>query len=197
MPADGRDLSILVIGENVDRAAVLEQGLAEAGYARVMVIHSATDLLQHIQALDPEVVVIGLASPDRDTLDGIFLVARAVHRPIAMFVDRSDAASITAAVDAGVSAYVVDGLRKERVKAIVDMAVSRFHAFERLRRERDAARTALGERKIIDRAKGLLMERKGMTEQAAYAAMRQAAMRRNRRLADVAQSVITACELEM
>lgn len=197
MPGDGRDLNILVIDENADRARVLEQGLVEAGYARVMVIHAMTNLLQRVQALAPDVVIIDLASPDRDTLESMFQMSREVRRPIAMFVDRSDSEAISAAIEAGVSAYVVDGLRKERVKPIVQMAVSRFNAFDRLRRERDEARDALAERKTIDRAKGLLMDRKGMTEQAAYAAMRQAAMRQNRRLADIAESVITAFQLEI
>lgn len=197
MPGEGRDLNILVIDENVDRATVLEQGLVESGYARVMVIHAMTNLLQRVQALAPDVIIIDLASPDRDTLESMFQVSREVRRPIAMFVDRSDSESITAAIDAGVSAYVVDGLRKDRVKPIVEMAVSRFNAFDRLRRERDEARNALAERKSIDRAKGLLMDKKGMTEQQAYAAMRQAAMRQNRRLVDIAESVITAFQLEI
>ncbi len=197
MPGEGRDLNILVIDENTDRAQVLEQGLVESGYARVMVIHSMSNLLQRVQALAPDVIIIDLASPDRDTLESMFQVSREVRRPIAMFVDQSDSEAITSAIEAGVSAYVVDGLRKDRVKPIVEMAVSRFNAFDRMRRERDEARSALADRKSIDRAKGLLMDKKGMTEQQAYAAMRQAAMRQNRRLVDIAESVITAFQLEI
>lgn len=194
---DGRELNILVIDENVDRAAVLEQGLVEAGYTRVMVIHAMTSLLQRVQALAPDVVIIDLASPDRDTLESMFQVSREVRRPIAMFVDQSDSEAIAKAIDAGVSAYVVDGLRKDRVRPIVEMAVSRFNAFDRLRRERDDAVSALAERKSVERAKGLLMDKKGMSEQQAYTLMRQAAMRQNRRLVEIAESVITAFQLEI
>ena len=125
----------------------------------------------------------------------MFQVSRSVHRPIAMFVDRSDTDMIEAAVDAGVGAYVVDGLRKERIKAVLDMAVSRFNAFSKLRDELDRARAALDERKLVDRAKGILMAGKGMSEEAAYALLRKAAMNENRRIAEVAQSVVTAARL--
>jgi response regulator NasT len=127
----------------------------------------------------------------------MFQISREVRRPIAMFVDQSDGASIAAAIEAGVSAYVVDGLRKERVRPIVEMAVSRFAAFERLRQERDDAVTQLAERKIVEKAKGLLMERRGMSENDAHAALRQAAMRQNRKMVEIARSVITAFEMEL
>ncbi len=192
-----RDLNILVIDDNSDRAAVLEQGLVEAGYTRVMTIHSMTNLTQRVQAMAPDVVIIDLANPDRDTLESMFQVSREVRRPIAMFVDQSDAQSIGAAIEAGVSAYVVDGLRKERVRPIVEMAVSRFNAFDRLRRERDEAVSQLAERKLIERAKGLLMQRRSMSEADAYSTLRQAAMRQNRKMVEIAQSVITACEMEL
>mgnify|MGYP001766315616 CR=1 FL=1 len=112
-----------------------------------------------------------------------------------MFVDQSDTAMIEAAVDAGVSAYVVDGLKKERVKPILDMAISRFNAFSRLRDELDQARQALDERKVIDRAKGILMKSRGIDEEEAYTLMRKAAMSESRRLAEVAQSIVTAAKL--
>jgi response regulator NasT len=122
-------------------------------------------------------------------------LSRAVQRPIAMFVDRADLASIEAAVEAGVSAYVVDGLKQERVKPILDMAVSRFNAYSRLTRELDEARGELENRKIVDRAKGILMKSRGLTEEAAYALLRKTAMNQNRKIADIAQSLITAAGL--
>ena len=122
-------------------------------------------------------------------------VPRAVRRPVAMFVDHSDTAMIEAAVDAGVSAYIVDGLRKERVKPILDLAIGRFNAFARLRDELEQTKQALAERKVIDRAKGILMRSGGLSEDAAYARLRKAAMNENRRLADIAQSVVTAADL--
>ena len=112
-----------------------------------------------------------------------------------MFVDQSDAESIRLAVDAGVSAYIVDGLKKERIKTILDLCISRFNAFSRLQDELDRARSALDERKVIDRAKGILMKAKGLSEEEAYALMRRTAMNENKRIADLAQSVVTAAEL--
>lgn len=192
-----QDLKILVIDENPSRAAIVERGLIEAGYARVDMIGASLDLLGRIQALAPDVIIIDLETPDRDTLEQMFQVSRAVQRPIAIFVDQSDRGMIQAAVEAGVSAYVVDGLRKERIRPIVEMAVSRFEAFDRLRRERDAAQAKLADRKLIEQAKGLLMKRKGLGEEEAYGLMRRAAMKRNRRIADIARSVITTFELDI
>ena len=125
----------------------------------------------------------------------MFQVSRAVRRPIAMFVDQSDAASIQASVDAGVSAYIVDGLKKERIKSIIDLCISRFNAFAKLQDELDRTRTQLEERKVIDRAKGILMKAKGLSEDEAYVLMRSTAMREKKKIAEIAQSIITASEL--
>lgn len=196
MTAGETDLSILVIDGDPDRAAVVERGLVEAGWLRVSVIGPSMNLLQRVQALAPDVIIIDLENPDRDTLEQMFQVSRAVQRPIAMFVDQSDSAMIRGAVEAGVSAYVVDGLRQERIKPIVEMAISRFNAFDRLRKERDEAQARLADRKLIERAKGLLMKNRGLGEEEAYTLMRRTAMKQNRRLSDIAQSVITAFEME-
>ncbi len=144
---------------------------------------------------DPDVILIDLESPSRDVLEQMFQVSRVVKRPVAMFVDQSDAASIQAAVDAGVSAYVVDGLKKERIKNILDMSISRFKAFSRLQDELDRTKTALGERKLIDRAKGILMRAKNLPEEEAYALLRRTAMNEKRRIADIAQSIVTAADI--
>lgn len=191
-----RDLSILVIDGDPDRAAVVERGLVEAGWVRVSVIGPSVNLLARIQALAPDVVIIDLENPDRDTLEQMFQVSRAVQRPICMFVDHSDDQMIHAAIEAGVSAYVVDGLKQARIKPIVETAISRFNAFDRLRRERDEAQAKLADRKLVERAKGLLMKNRGLTEEDAYALMRKTAMKQNRKLSDIAQSVITAFEME-
>jgi response regulator NasT len=188
-------LHILIADQNVMRASILEEGLREAGYSRVTILREMKNLMRRIVDLDPDVIFIDLENPNRDVLEQMFQVSRSVHRPIAMFVDRSETDMIEAAVDAGVGAYVVDGLRKERVKAVLDMAVSRFNAFSKLREELDRARAALDERKLVDRAKGILMSSKGMSEEAAYALLRKAAMNENRRISEVAQSVVTAARL--
>lgn len=189
------DLNILIIDANVVRAAILEEGLREAGQFRVSVISDMRQLLRQVVDAAPDVIVIDIENPNRDVLEQMFQVSRTVQRPIAMFVDRSDSASIEAAIDAGVSAYVVDGLRKERVKSIVDMAIGRFNAFSRLRDELDRTKQALEDRKIIDKAKGILMKSRGISEDEAYALLRKAAMNESRRVADVAQGLVTAAGL--
>src|SRR6266540_1868275 len=130
-------LRVLIIDDNRVRASILEDGLREAGYTRNNVISDMRELLRQIVDYDPDVIFIDLENPNRDVLEQMFQVSRSVRRPIAMFVDRSDTASTEAAIDAGVSAYVVDGLRKERVKPILDMTIRRFNAFNRLREELD------------------------------------------------------------
>ncbi|MBB6466983.1 ANTAR domain-containing response regulator [Aminobacter carboxidus] len=188
-------LSVLVIDENRIRASIIEAGLREAGHDHVTLVHDVAGIGRRIAEINPDVIVIDLENPNRDMLENMFQLSRAVKRPIAMFVDRSDSASIEAAVDAGVSAYVVDGLKRERVKPILDMAVSRFNAFSRLARELEEARSELEDRKVVDRAKGILMKSRGISEAEAYALMRKAAMNQNRKLSEIAQSLVTAAGL--
>ena len=188
-------LKIVIVDKNPIRAAILEDGLRDAGHIQVVRIDETSHLLARIYTIDPDVILIDLENPSRDVLEQMFQVSRAVRRPVAMFVDQSDSASIEAAVDAGVSAYIVGGLRKERIKNILDLCISRFNAFARLQDELERARTALDERKAIDRAKGILMRARNLTEQDAYALLRRTAMNENKKIADVAQSVITAAEL--
>ena len=188
-------LRILLVDQNVTRASILEEGLREAGYVNVTVVRDMQNLLRRIVDLDPDVICIDLENPNRDVLEQMFQVSRVVQRPVAMFVDRSDSDMIKAAVEAGVGAYVVDGLKKERVQAVLDMAINRFKAFNDLREELDRARQALGERKVVERAKGILMKERGLTEDAAYTLLRKAAMTDNKRVVDIAQAVITAAGL--
>jgi response regulator NasT len=191
------DLTILVIDENAIRASIIEEGLREAGHVKVTVVHEVNGIARIIETLQPDVIFIDLENPNRDMMEHLFQLTRTVGRPIAMFVDRSDTASIEAAVDAGVSAYIVDGLKKERVKPILDMAVSRFNAFSRLQRELADAKSALEERKIVERAKGILMKMRGISEEQAFALLRQTAMNEKKKMSDIAQSVVTAAGLLM
>ena len=186
---------IVIIDESPIRAAILEEGLREAGYTEVVQVNEMQSLLARISALDPDIIVIDLENPSRDSLEQMFQVSRAVRRPIAMFVDQSDSAMIQASVDAGVSAYIVDGLKKERIKPILDLCVSRFNAFARLQDELDRTKNALEERKVIDRAKGILMKLKGLTEEEAYVLMRSTAMREKKKISEIAQSILTASEM--
>ena len=192
---DDMQLKILVIDENPIRRAILETGLRDAGFGNVVVLDQTHGLLDRIYKLDPDVVLIDLENPSRDVLEQMFQVSRIVRRPIAMFVDSADRSTIEAAIDAGVSAYIVDGLKRERVRPILDMTVTRFRAFERLRVELEETRSALADRKIIDKAKGLLMKARGLDEEAAYALLRQTAMRQNKKMAEVAESFVNSFDL--
>jgi response regulator NasT len=189
------DLSILVIDDNRIRASIIEEGLREAGYERVHVATDINEVARLVEQLSPDVIFIDLENPNRDRLEHFFSLSRAIERPIAMFVDRSDTSSIEAAVAAGVSAYVVDGLRKERVKPILDMAISRFNAFARLKGELAEVRSELQDRKVIEQAKGILMRSRHIGEAEAYGLLRKTAMNQNRRIAEIAQSLVTAAGL--
>jgi response regulator NasT len=193
----GMDLSlkIVIVDESPVRSAILEEGLREAGFTDVIRIAETQNLLARIYKIDPDVILIDLENPSRDVLEQMFQVSRIVKRPIAMFVDQSDTASIQASVDAGVASYIVDGLKKERIKYILDTCISRFNAFAKLQDELDRTKNALEERKVIDRAKGILMSAKKLTEDEAYALLRTTAMKENKKIAEIAQSVITAAEM--
>ncbi len=188
-------LKIAVVEENPLRAEVLLAGLREAGHSGAFHIAHARRLLQAIYDVDPDVVIISLENPSRDTLEQLFQMSRVVKRPIAMFVDKSDRASITAAIDAGVSAYIVGGLQKERVQSILDICISRFNAMARMQEELEKTKNALEERKVIDRAKGILMKAKGLSEDEAYRLLRKTAMNEKKKIAEIAQSIVTATEL--
>ncbi|MBB3936468.1 ANTAR domain-containing response regulator [Aureimonas phyllosphaerae] len=188
-------LAVLIVDENRARAAIIEEGLREAGHERVHIVADAQGLVREIEAFRPDVIVVDLENPNRDRLEAFFQVSRSVRRPIAMFVDRSDADSMEAAIAAGVSAYVVDGLKKERVKPILDTAVLRFEAYSRLERELQNARSELADRKVVERAKGLLMRMRGLSEEEAYRLMRQTAMNEKKKLVDIARSLVTAASL--
>jgi two-component system, response regulator / RNA-binding antiterminator len=190
-----KPLSILVIDENRIRASIIEDGLRETGYENVTVMTDIQGIARQIELAEPDIIVVDLENPNRDTLEAFFQLSRSVRKPIAMFVDRSDEASIVASVEAGVSAYVVDGLRKERIRPILEMAISRFNAFARLTRELEEAKGELADRKIIERAKGILMKSKGLSEEQAYQLLRKTAMSQNRKVAEIAQSLVTAAGL--
>jgi len=188
-------LRIVIVDDSGLRATVLEEGLRDAGYDDIHVVPPQGAFVAKLERMAPDVVLMDLGSPSRDTLEEMLAVSRALARPIAMFVDQSDEAMIGAAIDAGVSAYVVDGLRKDRVKPILDLAIRRFNAFARMQTELDEARTALADRKTIDKAKAILMQTRGLSEPDAYALLRSTAMSQSKRIADVAEALITAHSL--
>ncbi len=192
----------MIIDDSGLRATVLEEGLREAGYDDIHLVPPRGAFVARLERMAPDVVLMDLGSPSRDMLEEMLDVSRALARPIAMFVDQSDDAMIGAAIDAGVSAYVVDGFRKERVKPVLDLAIRRFNAFARMQAEldlaksdADRARAALAERKSVDRAKAILMNHRKMAEAEAYALLRSTAMNQGRKLAEVAEALITAHNL--
>jgi two-component system, response regulator / RNA-binding antiterminator len=185
----------VLVDEKTERSSDLAQALAAEGYAVAARLSSCDDLRARIAELAPDVIIVDMASPDRDVLEDMQYLHDAAPRPIVMFVDESDAESTRAAVRAGVSAYVVDGLRSRSVRPIVELAIARFEEHETLRRELREARLHLEERKLVDRAKGMLMQRKGVAEEEAYRLLRKVAMDRQLKIADVARDLIAMAEL--
>jgi len=190
-----QSLKVLIIDQDEIRTSVLKDGLAEAGLVQVVVINHVEGLMRRIVEIDPDVIFIDLENPNRDMLEHMLSVSRSVQRPVAMFVDRTDTSMTEAAIDAGISAYIVDGLKKQRVKSILDMTISRFNAVKRLREELEATKNELADRKIIDRAKGILMKMRGCTEDEAYKMLRKSAMDRNRKVAEIAESLVASADL--
>ncbi|MDB6454060.1 ANTAR domain-containing response regulator [Falsirhodobacter sp. 20TX0035] len=188
-------LSIVLVDPDEHRAAPIVEGLRELGDHDIHVITEARDLPARIAAHRADIVLIDLANPSRDVLEELALASGPLDRPVAMFVTHSDEELTRAAIEAGVSAYVVDGLRADRVKPVLDAAIARFRMFQRMRTELLATRAALEERKVIDRAKAILMRARGIEEEAAYALLRKTAMDQGKRIGDIAQQIVMAAGL--
>ena len=188
-------MRIAIVDESASRASIIEEGLARLPDAELFVLTDRHGLVAQLEGIAPDVVLIDLGNPSRDVLEEYFAVSRVVARPIAMFVDESDEEAIGASIDAGVSAYVVDGLSASRVHSIMDLAVRRFNAFARLQNDLAEAQGKLAERECIDKAKRILMQSKGVSEPEAYAELRRKAMSSNRRIAEIAEAVVTAHDL--
>ncbi|MCC6827575.1 MAG: ANTAR domain-containing protein [Novosphingobium sp.] len=188
-------MRIAIVDESAARASVIQEGLATLEDCEIFVVTERRGLVARIGEIAPDVVLMDLGNPSRDVLEEYFAVSRALARPIAMFVDESDDESIAASIDAGVSAYVVDGLAASRIRGLLDLAVRRFNAFARLQSDLAEARGQLAERETIDKAKRILMDSRGLPEPKAYAEMRSAAMSQGRRIADIAEAIVTAHKL--
>ena len=188
-------MRIAIIDDSGLRATFLEESLREAGFDEIEVVPAQGAFVARLERMAPDVVLINMGNANRDSLEEMLAVSRALAKPIAMFVDQSDDGMIGAAIDAGVSAYVVDGLRKDRVKPVLELAIRRFNAFSKLQGELDAARSELADRKTIDRAKTILMNSRGLSEPEAYALLRKTAMNQGRRIVEVAEALISAADL--
>lgn len=190
-------LRILVIDEDQARADALVQSLTAAGYETVGVIDLKDDLLAKVRDLVPDLIIVDMESPSRDTLEDMRRITADRPRPIVMFVDQSDESTTEEAMRVGISAYVIDGLNPARVKPILDVAVARFTAFQKLRNELDQAKMDLAERKIIERAKALLIKTRGIPEDQAHRLLQKLAMDQNQRLVDVARSILALAQVFM
>ena len=188
-------MKVMIVDEVVERAEVLQQALERAGYDVIAYVSSTLDLHRQVAARQPDIVIIDTDSPDRDTLENICVVTRDEPRPVVMFTHDGDSEKIRAATLAGVSAYVVDGMAAERIGPIIDAAVARFEQFHALKRELEEIEEKLADRKVIERAKGLLMKSRNLSEEEAYRALRKQAMETNSRLATVAQQVVAIAGL--
>lgn len=188
-------LSVLVIDESRGRAEEVCRGLISAGHQVAAVLPSALDLSARIEALKPDVILIETDSPSRDTLEHLAVVNRDAPRPVVIFARDEDSSAIREAVRAGVSAYVVDGLEPRRINSVIEVARARFEAYQALRRELEETSKKLSERKLLERAKGVLMQRRGMSEEEAFKAMRSMAMSHNRRMAEIAEQILSMADL--
>jgi two-component system, response regulator / RNA-binding antiterminator len=179
----------------VERSRSLRIGLLEAGCNIVAVLPVDTFLPERLAQLEPDMIIVDAESQARDTLEHVVMATRDARRPIVLFTDDSDTSHVRDAIAAGVTAYVVSGLAPERVKPVLEVAQARFEHEEKLRQELADARTQLADRKVVDRAKGILMQRHQIGEPEAYARIRKAAMDKGMKMADIAQRIVDAAEL--
>jgi len=183
-------LTVLVIDESRTRAGEICAGLALAGYQVAAILAGADNLTAEVKRLQPDVILIDTESPSRDTLENLAVMKKAMPRPVIVFTQEDAREPMRDALKAGVSAYVVDGLEPKRIKTIVDVARARFEDTQALRRELEEASRKLSERKLVDKAKGVLMKARGLDEDTAYHAMRKLAMERSQPLVNVARDII-------
>lgn len=188
-------LKIIVVEKDAERVRIIVDGLKELGDHDIHVITEESALARRVSEQNPDIVLIDISNPSRDVLEELTLASSPKERPVAMFVDESDNSVTRAAIEAGVSAYVVGGLQPERIRPILDAAITRFHMFRNMRRELEATKQALEERKTIDRAKGILMRARGIDEEQAYGLLRKTAMDQGRKLIQVAEALVTASDL--
>ena len=188
-------LRVMVIDESTECAELLRKGLCDSGYEVVATLSSTVDILDRVEQTRPDVIVIRVDSPDRDSLENICVVSQNRPKPIVMFTQERDSNTIQAAVRAGVTAYIVDGLESSRVQAILDVAFARFNQFQSLQKELAQSKAEIDDRKQIERAKGLLMKQRLWDEDTAFRAIRKMAMDRNIKLADAAEQIIAVTKM--
>ena len=187
--------SVLVIDESQQRAVEICTGLIQAGHQVAAVLPSALELVARIEEIKPDIILIETESPSRDTLEHLGVMNRDMPRPVIMFSQDDDQDTIRQAIRSGVAAYVVDGFDIDRLRPVVDVALAHFEEHQALKRELAETSRKLSERKVIERAKGILMKSRGMDEEAAYGALRKLAMERSQPLDKMAGNVVDMAEL--
>jgi response regulator NasT len=188
-------LRVILVDDERERAESVRTALDANGFQVVAILPTGAALESQVRALAADIIICDIDAPDRDTLEDMGRVSLDQLRPVIMFAQDGKPETIKAAIEAGLAAYVVDGLKPERVRPVVDVAIARFAQFQELRSELDKARTTLAERKLVERAKGILMKRRSIDEAAAHALMRRMAMDQKLRLIDIANKIIEAAEL--
>jgi len=193
--AESRKLQVLLVDENRGRSDLLTQAINEAGHDAISLSNSGCVLSEKVAELSPDVIIIDIESPDRDTLEQMRTISRDNPKPVVMFSDDNKPESIKEAIEAGVSAYVIDGLNDKRIKSLMDVAIARFREYQTLKDELSKLKNTLEERKVIDRAKGILMRHKKCSEEDAYQLLRKSAMQTNQRIIEVARNLIASVDL--
>ncbi len=188
-------LSIVVVEQDRDRALMIVDSLNAAGDNDIFVISEVSGLARRLAERNPDVVIVDISSPTRDMIEELTLATAPMERPVAIFADQSDDSLTAAAIEAGVSAYVVDNLRPEKLHPVMSAAIARFNMFRRMREELAETKRALEERKVLDQAKGLLMKARGLNEDEAYGLLRKTAMDRGKKITEIAAALVTAADL--
>jgi len=186
-----KKLNVTIVDDDSGRSIILERALKDAGYEVVAILSSNDNLLLHIEEVQPDMIIVDLDSPSRDSLESMRIVTQHNPKPIVMFTNDTDDSMISEAINAGVSAYVVDGFNEKRIKPIMDVAIARFREFQALRNELKKTRNTLEERKIMDKAKGIIMDQRSCNEEEAYKILRKLSMENNKRIVEVAEQIIS------
>ena len=186
---------VMLVDDTPTRSAILEQALRDQGLTVVCRLESAQGLIKNVEVHQPDIIIMDLESPDRDTLENMTVLNQHNPKPVIMFSDEDNSQIVSQAVQAGVSAYIIDGLNPHKVKPIMDVAIARFREYQALKKELKQTRDQLADRKIIDKAKGLVMKTRGLDEEQAYHAMRKMAMDKSKPIAEIAQNILSVMEL--
>jgi response regulator NasT len=186
---------VILVDDTPSRFALLEQALLDQGLIVACRLESAQSLIKNVEDYQPDIIIMHLVSPDRETLENMTALSQHNPKPIILFSADADSCIISQAIQAGAASYIIDDFKGHKIKPILDAALAHFHKYQALRKELQQTREQLADRKIIDKAKGLLMKTKGLDEDQAYHSMRKMAMDQSKSLADIAKNILSVMEL--